>query len=92
MKHNQLSSNSLKRLDEYHSILQYLPIETATMKLAAQLWAESRLKGEPTAEATALDGDVILAAQAKLCDGIVLTTNKRHLSRFVPVADWESYQ
>lgn len=92
LKNNQDSSNSIKRLDDYHNILHYLPIKTETMRVAAQLWAASRVKGEPTAVPLALDGDVILAAQVKACNGIVLTTNKKHLSRFVPVADWESYQ
>ncbi len=33
-----------------------------------------------------------LAAQAKELNGIVLTTNQKHLSRFVPVADWQSFR
>lgn len=62
------------------------------MNLAAQLWAEARLSGLPTASSSSLDGDVILAAQAKELNGIVLTTNQKHLSRFVPVADWQSFR
>jgi predicted nucleic acid-binding protein len=62
------------------------------MNLAAQLWAEARLNGLPTDASSAMDGDVILAAQAKALSGMVLTTNKKHLSRFVPVAVWQSFQ
>ena len=66
------------------------------MLLAAELWAEVRQSGRPTADPKALDGDVILAAQAKLLsersesEVIVATTNIGHLKRFVPAADWQS--
>jgi hypothetical protein len=58
------------------------------MRLAAQIWAEARQRGLPTADDKALDADVILAAQANLAasDGqsvVVATTNPGHLSRFV---------
>jgi len=51
------------------------------MMLAAQLWAQMRNAGTPTAAPAALDGDVILAAQARTVDenAIVATTNVRHL-------------
>jgi predicted nucleic acid-binding protein len=44
----------------------YLPITTEVMLKAAQLWAQVRQQGKPTADNKALDGDVILAAQAIL--------------------------
>lgn len=85
-------SNSLTRLNNFKKILRYLPLQTSTMHLAAQIWAEARLNGVPTASSSSLDDDVILAAQAKELNGIVLTTNQKHLSRFVPVADWQSFR
>ncbi len=59
----------------------------------AQLWAEARRAGTPTADTKALDGDVILSAQAKLeelkgNEVIVVTTNIRHLSQFVDACEW----
>jgi len=65
------------------------------MLLAAQLWAEARKRGQPTASADALDGDVILAAQALTSgfspqDIVVATTNVGHLSQFVEAALWTS--
>lgn len=35
-----------------------------------------------------LDSDVILAAQAKQGGVTVVTTNRKHLSRFVPTIEW----
>lgn len=65
------------------------------MLLAARLWAEARQTGQPTADAKALDGDVILSAQARLlCDEttevVVATTNVGHLCRFIVALDWQS--
>jgi hypothetical protein len=44
--------------------LRYLPITTEVMLQAAAFWAQMRRQGQPTAIDAALDGDVILAAQA----------------------------
>jgi predicted nucleic acid-binding protein len=86
---------SLRRLDNLKQVLGYIPIQTSTMLLAAELWAEARKTGQPTADPKALDGDVILSAQARLlCDEatkvIVATTNVAHLSRFITALDWQS--
>lgn len=42
----------------------------------------------PTAANQALDGDVILADQTLLIDGVVITSNRKHLSRFIEVKEW----
>jgi predicted nucleic acid-binding protein len=86
---------SLRRLDNLKQTLDYIPIQTATMLLAAELWAEARKTGQPTADPKALDGDVILSAQARLLydevtEVIVATTNIDHLSRFITASDWQS--
>lgn len=74
---------------------RYLPITDADLELAAKMWGQARNAGIPTAGADALDGDVILAAQALSLglsgtDLIVATTNPAHLSRFVPAELWTS--
>ena len=79
------------RLDAFVEQVGYLPIETAAMRRAAAFWAEARRKGRPTAPDPALDGDVILAAQAATLnrpDVVVATTNPRHLSLYVPAELW----
>jgi predicted nucleic acid-binding protein len=85
---------SLHRLDNLKQALSYIPIQTETMLLAAELWAEVRKAGQPTADPKALDGDVILSAQARLLSNettevIIATTNVAHLSRFTTALDWQ---
>ncbi|NJL92031.1 MAG: type II toxin-antitoxin system VapC family toxin [Coleofasciculaceae cyanobacterium SM2_1_6] len=86
---------SVRRLDNLKQTLEYNPIQTETMILAASIWAEARQSGQPTADPKALDGDVILAAQARLLcndttEAIVATTNVAHLNRFIRALDWQS--
>jgi hypothetical protein len=94
--------NGINRLDRLKSILQYQPlakpllwrIDTQTMILSAQLWAESRQRGNPTCDPRELDGDVILAAQAKQLEAlgyeiIIVTSNIGHLSQFVTAKLWQ---
>ena len=87
-------SNGIKRLNDLRNALTYLPIDTATMLKAAEFWSYAREIGKPTASNDALDGDVILAAQAALLQTannqvIVATTNMKHLSLFVDAREWK---
>ena len=59
---------SINRLDELCDLLEYLPFDTATMRKASEFWADVRAQGRTTAPDAALDGDVILAAQAYLVE------------------------
>jgi hypothetical protein len=65
------------------------------MLKAAQLWAQVRKQGMPTADNKALDGDVILAAQASMIkdegyEVIIATTNVGHLSRLANAKEWRN--
>ncbi|MGH9802240.1 MAG: type II toxin-antitoxin system VapC family toxin [Blastocatellia bacterium] len=87
-------TKSLWKLDALQSQFDYLPVGTSILRRAAQLWAQARNMGKPTADALSLDADVIIAAQASLLieDGdevIIATTNPKHLSLFVPAARWQ---
>src|SRR5579864_6538079 len=77
---------SIARLDSLEVFLRYLPVDTATLRRAAELWAAARRRGRPTAPQAALDGDVILAAQAE--GAIVVTEDLQDLSQFVPIRRW----
>lgn len=83
---------ALQRLDEVVGALGYLPVTAAMWHTAAELWADARRTGRPTAADAALDGDVVLAAQALTLadedDLVVATTNTRHLERYVAAALW----
>jgi predicted nucleic acid-binding protein len=84
-------SASLAALDNFAFVLEYLPLTTGAMRLAADLWAQSRQQGRPTADPKELDGDVILAAQALLLnlpDVVVATTNVGHIARYVSAKRW----
>ena len=81
----------LARLDALADALEYLPITTGAMRKAAELWAEARRAGRPTAGAESLDADVILAAQALSLGAdevVVATTNVDHLGRYVAATAW----
>lgn len=86
------SSIALNHLDSLAHTLEYLPLTTAAMRLAADLWAQSRNTGRPTGPDPALDGDVILAAQAITLgvQVVVATMNTAHLVRFVPAELWSN--
>lgn len=80
--------SGIARLDRLKNDLFYLPISTTIMLHAAQLWAETRNRGKPTADNRELDCDVILAASALSIDAVVITENVGHLSRFVETKRW----
>ncbi len=90
-------TKAIERLDDLRKHLVYLPIQSAAMRRAAALWADVRRTGQPTANDPALDGDVILAAQALEYVGlgdewVVITENARHMERFATTRSWRIYQ
>ena len=84
----------LQRLDALKPALRYLPLTTAIMLQAAEFWAQARRRGQPASDDRALDGDMILAAQATFVgveadEVIVATTNVQHFSLFVDARLWQ---
>jgi predicted nucleic acid-binding protein len=57
-------TRGIQRLDALKASIGYLPITTDVMLRAAELWAQARQQGQPTADNRALDGNIILVAQA----------------------------
>lgn len=82
-------NDSIVRLDQLKKTLTYVPISTDIMLQAAEFWAYARREGIPTANKEALDGDAILAAQAKKVGATILTENAGHLTRFVEARNWK---
>lgn len=91
-----LRANKIKgiaRLDNLAKFLEYLPLTTIAMRQAAQLWAQARQQGQPTAGDKTIDGDMILVAQAITLgspDIVIVTTNVGHLSRFIAAELWQN--
>jgi predicted nucleic acid-binding protein len=87
----------LDSLDVLQNVIDFLPLTKSVMREAAQLWAEARTQGIPTADAKNIDADVIIAAQWKLLKEehpgryiVVATTNIKHLQRFTEAEDWQN--
>jgi predicted nucleic acid-binding protein len=83
----------LARLDALATSLEYQPLTSTAMRQAARFWAQARRQGRPTAPDYALDGDVILAAQADTLGDpnvIIATTNVAHLARFTAADLWQN--
>lgn len=85
-------TRGIARLNLLKDSIGYVPITTLVILKAAELWAQARRSGMPTADPKALDCDVILAAQALEANGIVATENVGHLSRFVDARHWRDIQ
>jgi predicted nucleic acid-binding protein len=88
------ADDGIRRLEHLREELGfYIPISTASMRRAAQLWADARSRGMSTADEKEIDADVIVAAQALLFAGldddlVVATYNARHLSRYLDARHW----
>ncbi|WP_394833126.1 PIN domain-containing protein [Pendulispora rubella] len=72
------SVRSIARLDELARELHYVTVSTTAWRSASALWARARNSGNMGAPPEALDGDVLLAAQALEEDAGVVTTNVKH--------------
>ena len=88
---------SLTALDTFNAAApdRYLALTDSALKRAAQLWAEVRQRGLPTADAKSLDCDIVLAAQVldlELPAGsfTVATDNAAHLGRVIVCQPWQS--
>ena len=81
------ASGQLRTLDRFERFT-FLPLNREAMLLAATFWAEGRRHGTSTADPRELDCDVVLAAQASLVGGAVITENAGPLGRFVAASGW----
>lgn len=75
--------------------LEFLPVSTEALDLAAKLWARASTSGQTTRDEKDIDIDIIISAQYQLLKDefpgqqvIVATTNLKHLSIFCEAAHW----
>ncbi|NEP63800.1 MAG: type II toxin-antitoxin system VapC family toxin [Symploca sp. SIO2G7] len=62
------------------------------MRQAAELWAQARQQGQPTAGDKTIGSDMILISQAMtlgVSNVVIATTNVGHLSRFIAADLWQ---
>ncbi len=84
----------LRTLDFLRTQLIWVPMNSAMFLKSAELWAQMRKGGTPTAADNVLDVDVLLAAQALVSaknlalNPIVATDNVGHLERMVTARKW----
>ena len=83
-------TGSLANLDALPSLVTYVPLTTADMRKAAELWAKSRKTGRSVGDPKELNADVILAAQAIRLGAIIATDNLGHLGQFTEARLWTS--
>jgi predicted nucleic acid-binding protein len=90
-------ARGLARLDAVARWLDYLPLTTEAMRVAARCWAEARQQGRPGADNRNIDSDMILAGQAMVVGRttpnlVIATTNIRHFAQFVPAERWQNIE
>jgi hypothetical protein len=93
------SFKSIAKLDNLNTAFGYVSLNTETVRLASKMWAQLRNDGLATADDKALDGDVILAAQALIESNrpenkgkrvVIATDNIKHLKRLADAEKWEN--
>ncbi len=87
----------INNLNQLKALIDFFPVDEPTLELAAELWAEARNQGMPTADDISLDADVIICAQYQLLAEeypgryvVIATTNVKHLSRFTIAKEWQN--
>jgi hypothetical protein len=83
--------NSLKT----DGLIEFLPVSTLALDLAANLWAKASIDGRSTRDEKNIDIDIIISAQYQIMKDefpgrrvVVATTNLKHLSLFCDAANW----
>ncbi len=60
--------------------LYWIDTNYNTWDKGAKIWAQARSIGRPTADEKSLDADVLIAAQAKEHNAVVVTKNTKHFT------------
>lgn len=91
------STNGINKLNSLRNVVDFLPVTQEVAQIAAEIWAEARLQGKPTADKKNLDIDIIIAAHWQLLKRefpgryiVISTTNVKHLSLFTEAEEWQN--
>lgn len=88
-------TSGIARLDALKMGVGYAALSESVLLQSATFWAQARQMGKPTAPDPALDGDMILCAQATVLSNqghsvLVATTNVKHLKMFIDAQLWRN--
>jgi len=90
-------SDGLRALERIRSegSIEFAAVDREIVSLAASLWAKAQIEGKSTAPLNSLDIDLIICATALWLkqeypgrEVITVTTNVKHLSRFINAVEW----
>jgi predicted nucleic acid-binding protein len=83
------NQRALRRLNALRGHVYFYTVNSDAWLRAAELWAVARHAARPAADPKALDGDMILCAQAEQLGAVIATDNVGHLARFVDARRWQ---
>ncbi len=99
---NGVPSPGLANMEAFAAGAGIVPLTSAALHLASELWAIARNKHSAGAPDLALDADVILCAQAQSLNPVswgargarvvIATTNVKHLVSFADADHWQNIQ
>jgi len=85
-------TRGIQRLDAFQRTLATCPVTASVLRRAAEMWAETRNRGKPTAHPKSLDADMIIAAQAEQLGAVLATSNAKHFVDFVDAREWQDIE
>jgi predicted nucleic acid-binding protein len=90
------TDRGIKKLEELRLFVDVLAVDQQISDLSAEIWAETKLKGIPTANQENIDIEIIIAAHWQALKQefpgryiIVSTTNIKHLDLLTDAREWQ---
>jgi len=76
--YHKKAEKQLAFFEQFVSCFDWCDLNKTTWDRGAKLWANCRKRGRPTDKDVGIDKDVLIAAQAKEHNAVVVTNNIRH--------------
>ncbi|MBE9142638.1 PIN domain-containing protein [Planktothrix mougeotii] len=90
------TDEGLKKLNALRTVVDFLDVDQTVVELAAEVWAQARLLGTPTADEKNIDIDMMIVAHWRLLTEefpgrsvVISTTNVKHLGLFSNAEKWQ---